>query len=225
VSYARFPGTQFSGMSVNLGSGSATGFTNVFKSDTLTGIENVIGSTGADNLAGSDVGNVITGGAGSDNLTGLLGADTFVFSTIASTPGSFSATASDVVTDFLSGTDKLAFSQAGVRIGDGDTLVEGGVTVAGPGGFLPTAELVIVEGNIPSFFIGTFEAAAVIGSASAAYSVGATRLFAVDNGTNTGVFLFTSSGVDSLISASELTQVASLSNTPATALADYVFTA
>ena len=44
--------------------------------DTLNGIENVTGGSGADGLTGSDAANVLHGGAGNDLLLGLGGADT-----------------------------------------------------------------------------------------------------------------------------------------------------
>ena len=146
---------------------------------------------------------------------GLRGADTFVFN---------NAGAVDTVTDFVSGTDKFSFSQAGIKVGDGDTTVEGAATIAGPGGFAPTAELVVVTGNIAGA-ITAASAAAKIGSATSAYAANATALFAVDNGTESGVFLFHSAAADATVSAAELTQVVSATATPATALADYVFTA
>jgi hypothetical protein len=69
----------------------------------------------------------------------------------------------------------------------------------------------------------TASAATMIGSATSAYTTGATRLFVVDNGADTGVFLFTSSGANALVSASELTQLA-LIDAANTVLGDYLFT-
>ncbi|HEX6829651.1 MAG TPA: hypothetical protein VF104_11810, partial [Burkholderiales bacterium] len=127
------------------------------------------------------------------------------------------------VADFVSGTDKLQFSQAAIRVGDGDTSVEGGVVVTGPGSFAPTAELVIVTADVLA--INTANAAAAIGSASGAYTLNASAIFAVDNGAQTGLFHFVSSGTDAVVSAGELTLLATLNSTPATALADYLFVA
>jgi len=63
-------------VTVNLATGLATGGAG---SDTLSGVENVVGSSFADTLTGSGVANVITGGAGNDSMTGGAGSDTFVF--------------------------------------------------------------------------------------------------------------------------------------------------
>jgi Ca2+-binding RTX toxin-like protein len=46
--------------------------------DTLSGIENLIGSASGDTLTGNNVGNVIDGGAGSDTITGNLGSDSII---------------------------------------------------------------------------------------------------------------------------------------------------
>jgi Ca2+-binding RTX toxin-like protein len=174
--------------------------------DTVLNFENLTGSNFNDTLIGNAASNVLTGGGG---------VDTFVLNTKVS---------ADIIADFVSGIDKFSVSQVGIKVGDGDHLVEGGTTVVGPGGFASTAELVVVSGNI----VGTItasSAAAAIGSATAAYAVGATTLFAVDNGTQTGLFLFTSNGADALVSASELTLLGTATATPATALGDYLFVA
>ena len=62
-------------VTVNLATGTATDGTG--GTDTLTGIENVIGSAGNDTITGSFVGNTIDGGAGNDTMTGGNGADTY----------------------------------------------------------------------------------------------------------------------------------------------------
>lgn len=57
-------------------------------------------STDNDILNGGDGDDILIGGAGIDTLTGGAGIDTFVFDSLD---------AMDIVTDFVSGTDKLAF--------------------------------------------------------------------------------------------------------------------
>jgi serralysin len=87
--------------------------------DTLTGIENLIGGggadlligngeanrldggAGADQLEGGDGADVLIGGAGRDVLTGGRGGDTFLFAAIKEFSGA-STSAADVITDFAS---------------------------------------------------------------------------------------------------------------------------
>ncbi len=206
VSYAAMTAS----VTVNLATGLATG---AGGSDSLISIENAVGGAGADALSGNAGANTLTGGAGGDTLSGAGGIDTFVFNSLVG---------ADTVTDFASGTDRMRISQSGLRIGDGDTSVEGGVVAAGPGGFSSTAELVIVSSDIAGA-ITAASAATAIGNAVGNYFFGATAMFVVDNGTDTALYRFSSSAPDNHVSASELTLVATLGGTASTTLADYVF--
>ncbi len=170
------------------------------------------GGTGNDTLNGGAGNDTLIGAAGADSLTGGAGNDAFLFN---------SKVGVDTVADFDTVADRFVFSQATLRVGDGDLVVDNGQTVFGFGGHAASAEVVIVQTNV----FGTIDAgaaAAVIGSASSNYTNGATRLFAVDNGTQTGIFLFTSSGADAQVTAGELTQIA-LVNGTITNLSDYTF--
>jgi hypothetical protein len=145
-------------------------------------------------------------------MEGGLGNDTFVFDSLIG---------SDTVTDFKSTPDTFRFSQTGIKIGDGDLQVEGGSTRSAAGGFSNQAELVIFTADIAGAVSAT-KAAAAIGSANSPFASGINRLFVVDNGTQTGIYLFQSSSADALVSPSELTLIA-LANTASTVLADYTF--
>jgi Ca2+-binding RTX toxin-like protein len=172
------------------------------------------GSSTANRLTGNEDPNTIRGNAGSDILTGLAGADRFVLS---------DALQADQITDFTSASDKLQLSKAGLPIGNGNTTIDGGLLRNAPGGFSTAAELVIFSSNIASPSITTTNAAAAIGSATAAYTVGATRLFAVDNGSRSHLYRFRAADANALVAPSELTLLADLSATPALALADLQF--
>jgi hypothetical protein len=191
--------------------------------DTLTG------DAGYNRLSGEAGNDTLTGGAGADELTGGTGADQFVFNSLVADEHGVSF---DRVTDFVSGADKLVISQAGIDVGDGDTVIDGVATIASPGGFAADSELIIVTGDIWGE-INTTNAAAAIGSASSAYAVGDTRLFVVEssdyyNGDPSNLFLFTSSAADATVSAAELTLVGVVTRVPAQAslaAADFAFAA
>ena len=68
-----------------------------------TGADVITGAGAADTISGGAGADVITGGAGADRLTGGAGADTFVYTAVAQSSGA----ATDTITDFVSGTDKL----------------------------------------------------------------------------------------------------------------------
>jgi Ca2+-binding RTX toxin-like protein len=174
----------------------------------------LIGSSAANRLTGNDGANTIRGNSGADLLTGLAGADRFVLS---------DALSADQITDFTSAADKLQLSQAGLPIGNGNTTIDGGLLRNAPGGFSTAAELVIFSSNIASPSITTTNAAAAIGSATAAYTVGATRLFAVDNGSRSHFYRFRAADANALVAPSELTLLADLSATPGLSLSDIQF--
>ncbi len=73
-------------------------------SDTLTNIQNLIGSDHGDFLTGNDFSNILTGGVGADTMSGGLGNDTFHYSSTVH--------GGDTITDFTSG-DVFKFEIAG----------------------------------------------------------------------------------------------------------------
>jgi trimeric autotransporter adhesin len=77
---------------------------------TLTGSSalNGIGNSMNNWLIGNSGANVLTGGLGADTLTGSAGADTFVLSTLGDS--GIGVGARDIITDFVSGTDKISFT-------------------------------------------------------------------------------------------------------------------
>lgn len=186
---------------------------------------NGTGNAGANTIIGNEGNNILMGQAASDTLTGGAGSDTFVMN---------SAATADKVTDFTSGTDFLKVSMAGISIGNGDTVINGAVTQNTPNGapgfagFDATAELVVFTynaANTTTAQYGTQAAALEIGNASTSFAAGDTRLFVVDDGTSSAAYLFTSNGADAVVSANELTLLATLNNTASTTVADYGFAA
>jgi Ca2+-binding RTX toxin-like protein len=118
-------GATLAGGGVLLSNIDASGVTGAFTSTatlsttgaTITGgagADTLTGAVGNDSLSGGLGADSITGGFGVDVLTGGAGADIFVFGantgTTAATMVS-SATATDTITDFVSGTDRLQITQ------------------------------------------------------------------------------------------------------------------
>ena len=133
------------GVTVNLG---ATGPQETFGGgiDTLTNVENLMGSAFADTLIGNGVANVLTGGAGGDTLSGHTpgainptDANTFVYNaTTDSAPGAGNF---DIITDFVQGLDKIDFSALS---GLGNALVS---TTSAPTTIDPNTLLAYVSGG------------------------------------------------------------------------------
>jgi len=192
---------------------------------TGTAAINGLGNDLANTLTGNSADNVLNGGAGDDwlgggagkdTLTGGAGADTFAFGTTAG--------GADWVTDFLSGVDRLQLLDgvANLNIGNGDHVIDNAAQADTHGGFSNLAELVVVTPDITGTLTAD-KAAADIGSAASAYATGNVRLFAVDNGIDSALYLFKSAGADAVVSAAELILVGTLHGTAQTALADYAF--
>lgn len=181
------------------------------------GLDNALtGNAAANTLEGGAGNDTLDGKAGADTLTGGNGADSFVFSTVTG--------GADIALDFLSRVDKVQLSDSihGLKIGNRDGIIDKAVLSNSHGGFSIGSELVIFTQNIKGA-ITTSTAAADIGSASSAYAKGDVRLFAVDNGVDSALYLFKSAGADALVSSTELTLIGTLQGTAQTALADYAF--
>jgi Ca2+-binding RTX toxin-like protein len=173
----------------------------------------VAAGAGDDTIRGAQAGgNTLDGGSGHNELYGGGGSDTFVLSSLSGW---------DSIGDFNL-ADQLRIKQSTVPVGDGDTTLDGAVTRAAPGGFATSAELVIFTSNMKGA-ITAASAAAHIGHATSAYAVGQTALFVVDNGTDSAVYYFKSAGNDAVVSASELTLLASLEGAAQTGVSNYLF--
>ncbi|MGQ0673094.1 MAG: matrixin family metalloprotease [Hyphomicrobium sp.] len=117
VDYTYFVYMGSQGVDIDLLAGTASGF--IAEGDTLTGIENVIGSPYADAIVGDGLANALSGGTGNDYLEGGGGGDTldggFGYDTMLGGAGNDTYkvdSADDVVTEVAGGgtSDKIEAS-------------------------------------------------------------------------------------------------------------------
>jgi Ca2+-binding RTX toxin-like protein len=146
-------------------------------------------------------------------LYGDAGKDLFLYDT----HGNYTV----IVQDLVHGEDRIGLSAAYFAPGDGDTVVEGGVVVAGPGGFSSAAELVIVRKYVDNVFVGE-QVAAAIGSATDAYDIGDRAIFVVQDGDSV-LFAFESKNNDAVVSADEIVLIGQRIADSETFVDDYVF--
>jgi Ca2+-binding RTX toxin-like protein len=177
------------------------------------GSNSLTGKGGNDELQGGSGSDTLIGGAGADSLRGERGADLFVCG---------DPSAADYVGDFSRVTDKLAIAQSAYAVGDGDSAVEGAITIGGPGGFAASAELVVNTKDIGNPFSAE-KAATAMGSATSAYALGQTAIFVLDDGSKTAIYGFESAGTDAVISAAELTLLCKMDARGGTVVGDYLF--
>ena len=98
------------------GKDSITGGTGADTIDGGAGNDTIDGGKGDDVLTGGDGTDAITGGIGADTMTGGAGADTFTIGGSNTALASYStATAPDIIKDFVSGTDKLVIAQTNAK--------------------------------------------------------------------------------------------------------------
>ena len=193
-------------MGHSIETGILTGSLNLQLSDSEAYWEDnrLVGNGGNNRLIAHFGDDTLEGGAGNDTLSGGDGRDTFVF-------GSLSG--SDVISDFEQGLDVLSFDTAAFGLADGDPAMVTMETIGAPGGHSAGADVVVASTAIAGSINATTVAAA-IGQATEAYQVGDKALFAVHNGSDSAVYLFQSSGHDAVVSASELTRVVWMAQTP-----------
>jgi Ca2+-binding RTX toxin-like protein len=206
----------------------------------------LVGDSGSDALFGGSVTSTSTSSGDGDHLwggerhgSGDGYGDFFVFNQISLTNGAvetyngsgeFQFVAGATIGDFEPGVDVIAVAKE--FVGNLDTTIDGAVVKAVAGGtFSSSAELVIVRADVADTFVYSHSSffdpisapavTAVIGSASAAIAVNDTRLFVVDDGTNSALFLFQSNNGDATVAGDELYLLAAITEQSALTAADF----
>ena len=189
----------------------------------------LVGGAGIDQLFGGAVAVSSVFSGNGDHLwggerfgSGDGSTDYFVFDNVTATngiveqgngSGVYAFVAGATIGDFEAGVDQIAVAKE--LVGDLDAVIDGTVIKTGAGGtFSSSAELVIVRADVAdsfaasnSSFFDPIDAAAVvaaIGAASTAIAVNQTRLFVVDDGSHSAVYLFQSNNGDAAIGTDEL---------------------
>jgi len=153
----------------------------------------------------------IATGAGNDTIDCAGGADVITTGIGSDTVIIRPKSAGMTITDFSSGEDHLLLP------------MQTTATAVTSDHFSAYSKFVIFTTDVEDDTISARSAAAAIGSADSAYTSGQSAIFVVDNGVDSLVYRFLSSGNDATVSASELTLLATLSGTASTTLADYAF--
>ena len=116
---------------INLGAGADIDVNGGAGNDTING------EAGADTIDGGAGNDTISGGADVDTMTGGAGTDTFVF-----VKGDAALTRTDAITDFVSGTDKISFTD----ITGGDVAIDG-TTYTSASAMLTAANAALTSGS------------------------------------------------------------------------------
>jgi hypothetical protein len=230
------------GVAVTTAAHYTTALTNI-KADL---VYNLTGSTGANTLSGGDGADTIatnggavsvTGGGAADSITGGGGVDTIIWTgttaaLIATETGSTAGTdvdlasgVGDSITTWVSGTDKLHFPAALLTNAIGtevDTLksIAGGGTIANTDRFVHVSDTAIGD-NVDQFGAAVIELNALI---TTAVAIGDSVLVAMDNDTNTYLYLIQQVSTSGTIAAQDVTLVGVLNGITTVANGDFVST-
>jgi S-layer protein len=152
------------------------------------GADRLSGGGGNDTISGDAGNDTILGGGGQDSLTGGAGVDFFDFLNTVSVSGTGANV--DKITDFVAGTDKLAFqadAQAGSLLA-GVTLTAGAVTVSALGTAIAGGATVNSVADVYTALGIVLDAAALAATDTVGAAVVA-RVVTFANGSNAGSFL------------------------------------
>jgi serralysin len=178
-----------------------------------SGLNLLIGGAGDDTLIGGTSFDQLRGDDGADALTGGSGADSFIFSSLVGI---------DTVTDFASDTDTLLIDMSEIAVGNQDTTVDNGVTIGAVTLWDSNNEVVVATSALGS--LGASDVAAYLSATSDVVTAGDTVIFVVNDGTDSAIYRYTSSGSNTVV-VSELEQIALLEGAASVALTDIQFLA
>ena len=172
----------------------ASGATNSAVVTSVTGVENVTGTDGRDYIVASSAGSSITGGKLNDYIKLGTGADTVAFSAVADN-------GLDVIAGFTSGTDVLKLGGLATLVG----VIAVDTTAATAQITLAAAKILVVDDAAAADWADVV--AKIAAGIDTTGAVTGTTAIAIDNGTDTRVYLYQDDTVNAAIQAGELTLV------------------
>jgi hypothetical protein len=172
----------------------ASGATNSAVVTSVTGVENVTGTDGRDYIVASSAGSTITGGKLNDYIKLGTGADTVAFSAVVDN-------GLDVIAGFTSGTDVLKLGGLATLVG---TIAVDTTAATGKIALSAAKILVVDDAAAADWADVVAKIAAAIDTTGV---VTGTTAIAIDNGTDTRVYLYQDDGVAAAIQTAELTLV------------------
>jgi Ca2+-binding RTX toxin-like protein len=122
---------------------------------------NLVGNNATNTLSGGIGNDVLTGGAAADTLTGGVGADRFLLTALADS--GVGAGLRDIITDFVSGTDKISFAgmdaNTGVALDQAFTMINTAAfgNVAGQLRYFTEGANTIMEGDVNGDGVADFQ--------------------------------------------------------------------
>ncbi|WP_410497617.1 M10 family metallopeptidase C-terminal domain-containing protein [Chitinibacter sp. S2-10] len=177
------------------------------------GNNQLVGNLAANQLNGGLGDDLLIGGAGDDVLYGGDGADCFVFDCLIG---------SDTVMDFVSGSDLIVLDNSALGgIGNGDAVIDNGYTIDFPytTGYR-SWELIIFSDAINGDLTEVSAASKI--DVVNPFETGEERIYVVNNGVQSAVYLFKEADGNGQIGSDELHLLGTL-NTATTQISDFAF--
>lgn len=167
------------------------------------GADIISGGGGADVISSGEDADTVTGGAGNDSID--LGAADLAADTVVMSAASDNGT--DTITSFETGVDKVNVAATGTLVGaiDADTAAAAGAIA------LAAAKVLVVTDNTAADWS---DVAAIMNAAiDTTGVVTGDTVIAVDNGTDSRIYLYQDDTANAAIEVAELTLLATLSTT------------
>lgn len=126
------------------------------------GDDSLAGGAANDTLTGGDGDDILNGGKGRDSLNGGNDEDTFIYTKLADT-GTVAAGTADIITGFVSGSDRIDLSaidaKSGTAANDAFVFLGSGAftSTAGQLHFVVSGPNIVLEGDVTGDAVADFQ--------------------------------------------------------------------